>query len=473
MSSQDVFLEQVNTAFERASDKLDHSQGIFDEINACDNICRFEFPVKRDDGSIEVVQAYRAEHSHYKRPTKGGIRFAPTVNVNETVALASLMTYKCAIVDIPYGGAKGGVRIDRRNYSRDELERITRRFTYELMQKNYIGPGVDVPAPDYGTGQQEMSWILDTYNQMTDEPLNGEACVTGKSISQGGVEGRLEATGYGVFVGIRETCRREANLNPLGLSTGLEGKRVIVQGLGNVGYHAAKYLQEHGAKLVGLAEIDGSIYNPDGFDLESVMDHFQDNDSLLDYPDAENLTPPDEVLYRDADILVPAALEGVITEENASDIKADIIAEAANGPTTHRAHEILMERDRLVLPDIYLNAGGVTVSYFEWVKNLTHVRHGRLSRRFDERNAERILRAADRLTTEKFDEEQLQKLTSEAGFGASERELVMSGLEDTMMTAYEQLHAVASEKDVDLRTAAFMNAIDKIAVTYQERGIFP
>ncbi len=471
--NQNFFLKQVEKAFENAAEHTEYSRGLLDQIKACDNICTFEFPLERDDGTIEVLTAYRAEHSHHKRPTKGGIRYATTVNSSETVALASLMTFKCAIVDVPFGGAKGGVCVDVRQFSENELERITRRYTYELMQKDYIGPGEDVPAPDYGTGEREMSWILDTYNQMTDDQLNSAACVTGKPVSQGGVRGRLEATGYGVFTGIREMCRFESEMEEVGLSPGIDGKDVIIQGLGNVGYNTGKYLQEAGANLVGFAEIDGSIYNRDGFELENVMEHWKSTGSLLDFPGAEDMNQPERVMERNCDILIPAALEGVITSENASDIQANIVAEAANGPTTYAAHNLLLERGKLIIPDVYLNAGGVTASYFEWLKNLSHVRHGRLSRRFEEENAKRILDAVNELTDNQLGDDRIKQLTEEVRFGAGEREIVNSGLEDTMIKALEEMMETKRSLQTDLRTAAFVNALRKIAIIYEKMGIFP
>lgn len=467
------FLSYVNKSFEKAAQYTDFSRGILDQIKACNNICRFEFPLKRDDGRIEVVTGYRAEHSHHKLPTKGGIRYAPILNTREIRALSSLMTYKCAIVNVPFGGAKGGVCINRREYSQSELERLTRRYTFELIRKDFIGPGKDVPAPDYGTGAREMSWMLDTYNQMTDDQLNGEACVTGKPVGQGGVRGRLEGTGYGVFIGIREACNDRNEMKKRDLSPGLEDKEVIIQGLGKVGYHTGKFLQEAGAKLVGLAEIDGAIYNKNGFDIEEAKHYLKETESLLDFPDAQNLTPPDEVLKMDADIVIPAALENVITEKNAGEIEANIIAEAANGPVTNEADSILRERGKFILPDVYLNAGGVTASYFEWLKNLSHVRHGRLSRRFDDRNAERILRAFNRLTSEEFDEETFNGMINQIGFGAGERELVNSGLEDTMVAAYSDIQRIRGEHNVDPRTAAFISALEKIGDIYNQMGIFP
>jgi len=473
MSQHEFFLDQVNAAFDRAAPHTDFSEGLLEQIRACNNVCRFDFPVRRDDGSIDVVQAYRAEHSHHKRPTKGGLRYAPSLSMTETVALASLMTYKCAIVDVPFGGAKGGVCLDTRNFSKSELERVTRRLTFELLRKNYIGPGRDVPAPDYGTGQREMSWILDTYSQMSDGELNYEACVTAKPVSQGGLRGRLEATGYGVYVGVREACDDQRVMDRLGLSTGLDGKRVVIQGLGNVGFHSGKYLQEHGARIVGVAEIDGAIHDPDGLEIEPVMEHLRSTGSLLDFPDAQNVTPTEDALKLDCDILIPAALEGVVHEGNAGDIQASIIAEAANGPTKLEAERILRERNIFMLPDLFLNAGGVTASYFEWLKNLSHVRHGRLNRLFDERKAERILRAVDDLSSEQFDEKRMTDLVDDVDFGAGERELVYSGLEDTMATAYEKIRSVHHDKDVDFRTAAFIHAINKIGIIYEDMGIFP
>ncbi|WP_022836009.1 Glu/Leu/Phe/Val family dehydrogenase [Salisaeta longa] len=468
------FFAQVNRMFDAAAAHTDHLEGILHQIRACDGIVRFEFPIKRDDGSIDVVQAYRAEHSHHKKPTKGGIRYAPNVNVDEVMALAALMSYKCAIVDVPFGGAKGGVCIDARQYSAAELERITRRYTFELIRKNFIGPGVDVPAPDYGTGSREMAWIMDTYNQMTDDDLNGLASVTGKPVGQGGVRGRTEATGRGVYYGVREACSYARDMERMGLDAGMAGKTVVIQGLGNVGYHTARIMQDEGdAVIVGIAEIEGAIYDPDGLDVDAVVEHRRTTGSILDFPGARNIAESAKALELPCDVLVPAALEGVITEENASNIQAKIIGEAANGPVTAQADQMLRERGVLLIPDVYLNAGGVTVSYFEWLRNLSHVRHGRMSRRFEERNAERILRAVDELTAEHFDNELLDSLIERIGFGASEQDLVNSGLEDTMAFAYDEIRIIREEKGVDMRTAAFISAINKIAKSYADMGIFP
>src|SRR5690625_1009749 len=258
--SEYKFLKQVNRAFDAAASHSRFDKGLLDQIKICNNVYRITFPLVRDDGSIKVIHGWRVEHSHHKLPTKGGIRCSMMVNEDETMALAALMTYKCAVVDVPFGGAKGGIKIDRGEYSANEIERITRRYSYELIRKGFLGPGLDVPSPDYGTGATEMGWVLDTYRQLKSD-INAEACVTGKPIPQGGVRGRTEATGRGVFFGVREACRHAQDMKKLGLQPGLEGKTFVVQGLGNVGYHAAKYMSEGGARLVGVSEIEGSIYD--------------------------------------------------------------------------------------------------------------------------------------------------------------------------------------------------------------------
>lgn len=470
-SNKYSFLAEVNRSFERAAAHVDRPQQLLHQIRQCNTVYYMNFPITRDDGTIEVIQAWRAEHSHHRMPTKGGIRYSMAVSEDEVMALAALMSYKCALVDVPFGGAKGGVRISRHAYSAKELERITRRYTYELTRKNFMGPGVDVPAPDFGTSATEMAWIADTYTSLSGGELNALACVTGKPLTQGGIRGRLEATGRGVFFGIREACCITEDMKQLGLTAGLEGKRVVVQGLGNVGYHAAKYLEEAGAVLVGLAEYEGAITNPKGLDLEKVVAHRQETESILNFPGATNIEKSADALELDCDILVPAALEKQITDKNASRIKAKILGEAANGPTTVKADEILREKGVFVIPDTYLNAGGVTVSYFEWIKNLSHVRFGRMQKRFEQRAHRTLLEAVEKVMGKKFSDQDLVRLAQ----GASEADLVDSGLEETMVLAYGQVRELKMQKgrEVDLRTASLINAIEKIAVSYEELGIFP
>jgi glutamate dehydrogenase (NAD(P)+) len=465
------FLEQVNQAFDRAAGFTHHQPTLLANIKACKNLFYTSFPIKRDDGTIEVIHAWRAEHSHHKLPCKGGIRYALAVDADEVQALAALMTYKCALVDVPFGGAKGGIRINPKTYSVGELERITRRYVFELVRKNFMGPGLDVPAPDVGTGSREMAWIADTYTQLRPGELDALGCVTAKPVSAGGIRGRTEATGRGVFYGTRELCGIAEDMKPLGLSPGIGGKRVVIQGLGNVGYYAAKYFSEGGAIVVGLAEAEGAIANPDGLDIEKVMAHRRASGRLLGFSGATDLPCRDDALELDCDILIPAALERQITAENAPRVKAKIIVEAANGPTTGEADEILDQRGVLVVPDAYINAGGVTVSYFEWVKNLGHVRFGRMQKRFEEGAYGRLLEAVEGLTGRKFTAEEVERVT----YGASEEDLVNSGLEETMIAAYHGIRQEWKSRKgtVDMRTAAMIVAIDKVALSYEQLGIFP
>ncbi len=466
------FLEQVNTAFDRAAAFTQHDPTLLEQIKACNAVYYMSFPLKRDDGSIEVIHAWRAEHSQHKSPTKGGIRYSMGVSDDEVMALAALMTYKCAIVDVPFGGAKGGVRIDRRKYSEGELERVTRRYTYELVRKRFIGPGIDVPAPDYGTSSKEMAWIADTYASLSGGEIDALACVTAKPLAQGGIRGRTEATGLGVFYGLREVCNSSEEMSKLGLSPGLEGKRVVVQGLGNVGYHAAKFMQDAGAIIVGIAEYRAALSNPAGLDVDAVNAWRIEHGTVIGYPDATGIPNTPDGLELDCDILIPAALEHQITVENAPRIRAKIVAEAANGPTTAAAEAILEERGVLILPDIWLNAGGVIVSYFEWLKNLSHVRFGRMEKRYEEGAFRRMLAAVEKSTGKHFPEEEARAITE----GASEKDLVYSGLEESMSDAYQQLCVIRdrhAEQRISLRSAAFINAIDKVARSYSDMGIFP
>src|SRR5690606_35982019 len=377
--------------------------------------------------------------------------------------------YKCALVDVPFGGAKGLVKIEKSKYSRAEIERITRRYTYELFARNGIGPSVDVPAPDYGTGPQEMAWIVDTYMALAPTQLDAAGCVTGKPLSLGGVRGRVEATGRGVYYGIREVCSRADDMRLLGLDPGIEGKTVVIQGIGNVGYHAARFLEEAGAIIVGIAEREGAIFSDRGLVLEDVVAHRAETGSILDFPGAKNLPDRSAALELECDILVPAALENQITAANADRIRAKIVAEAANGPVTADASETLLARGCLLIPDLYLNAGGVIVSYFEWVKNLSHVRFGRMGKRYEQASFGRILRAVEDLTERRFDGATLEALT----VGAGELELVNSGLEETMINAYAEIRELSQRHKTDLRSAAYINSIEKIARVYLERGIFP
>lgn len=465
------FFKSVEKSFEKAAQLTNWDKGILEQIKACNSVYSIKFPLKRDDGSIEVIEAYRVQHSHHKEPCKGGIRFSENVNQDEVMALAALMTFKCAIVNVPFGGAKGGIRINPRLYSKYELEKITRRYTSELVKKNFIGPGIDVPAPDYGTGEREMAWIVDTYQSLKSGEIDSAGCVTGKPLALGGVRGRKEATGLGVYYGVREVCIKPDIMNKLGLSIGIENKRVVVQGLGNVGYHSAKYFRENGAKVIAIAEFEGAIYNADGLNEEEVFQHRKKTGSILNFSNAKNILNSNEALELETDILIPAALENVINLSNANHIQAKIIGEAANGPITPEADEILQKKGILVIPDMYLNAGGVTVSYFEWVKNLSHVRYGRLEKKFTENTNIAILNEIENILGRKIGDKE-RKIISR---GPDEIDLVHSGLEETMITATNEIMEIWRKNPSipDMRTASYICAINKVGSMYVELGIFP
>lgn len=466
-----TFIESVQLSFDKAASISGLPEGLLAQIKTCNSVYRMKFPIKVGDG-YHVIEAYRAQHSHHRMPTKGGIRYSEHVDQDEVIALASLMTYKCAIVDVPFGGAKGGVKINPKDYTEKELEQITRRYTAELARKNFIGPGIDVPAPDYGTGAREMAWIVDTYSTLKHGEIDSAACVTGKPVSQGGIQGRSEATGRGVFYGIREFCEHEEFMSKLGLTKGLKGKTIVLQGLGNVGSFAGTICQdEGGAIIVGVSEYEGSIYSENGIDIHALLAHRKATGSIMDFPGATNLSDRGAGLEQKCDILIPAALENQLTGENAPRIQAKIVAEAANGPTSSDAEEILLAKGIIILPDMYLNAGGVTVSYFEWLKNLSHTRFGRMEKRFNQNTYSNLVHTVETLTGKTINENERRILTR----GADEVDLVRSGLEETMINSLNQilLEYNTNDKVKDLRTAAYLTALRKIANDYDTLGIFP
>jgi glutamate dehydrogenase (NAD(P)+) len=464
------FFEDVSNYFDKAAKFTKHPKGLLDQIKYCNSVYQIKFPVRLKN-EIQVIVAYRAEHSHHKLPVKGGIRYSLAVNQDEVMALAALMTYKCAVVNVPFGGAKGGVKINPKLFSEIELEHITRRYTAELIKKNFIGPGVDVPAPDYGTSGREMAWIADTYAAFNPGQIDAGACVTGKPLSQGGIQGRTEATGRGVYFGVREAVSSKEDMKKLKLTPGIEGKKVIIQGLGNVGYHTAKFFQEAGAVIIAIAEFEGAIYDPKGLDVDEVVKHRKQSGSILNFKKAKNIKKTHDVLEIECDILIPAALENQLNSENAPRIKAKIVAEAANGPVTPEAEKILLKKKIMIIPDLFLNAGGVTVSYFEWLKNLSHVRFGRMDKRYEELINKTFVQSIESLLGRNLDEKSKKVITH----GADEADLVNSGLEETMVSAYNEISEIWRQNPTmpDLRTAAFKNAIDKIAASYIALGIFP
>ncbi|WP_162340372.1 Glu/Leu/Phe/Val family dehydrogenase [Cyclobacterium salsum] len=462
--------DDVSKVVDHAASHMDIHPGLLDQIKQCNSVYKFNFPLRNGDGTYQVIEGFRVQHSHHKLPVKGGIRFSSFVNEEEVKGLAALMTYKCALVNIPYGGAKGGVTIDPTKYNTDQLEKITRRYTSELIKKKFIGPAIDVPAPDYGTGSREMAWIVDTFEAFNPDVINAKGCVTGKPLSQHGIEGRTEATGMGVFIGIREAVSVKEDMDALGLTVGLAGKKIIVQGLGNVGYYSAKFLEEAGAKIIGIAEYNGGIWNEEGIDIEDIKRYQVANKGFKGYSKGTFMEDTMSLLTYPCDILIPAALENQITLENANQIQAKIIGEAANGPVTQDADVILLEKGIMIIPDMYLNAGGVTVSYFEWLKNLSRVSFGKLEKRYDMKKYDMLLESIEKATGDTFSEAQKEIIVR----GASERDLVNSGLEETMVTAYHHMNGVRKERQIkDLRTAGFIVALERIAISYMDLGIFP
>ncbi|CUT98844.1 glutamate dehydrogenase [Echinococcus multilocularis] len=456
--------------------KAKYIKGVLDNIRAVDNVTEFRFPIKRDDGSFEVINAWRAQHSHHRLPCKGGTRYAADVDMGEVLALASLMTFKCAVLNVPYGGAKGGIRINPADYSVDELERITRRYAMELAKKGYIGAFVDVPAPDMGTGEREMAWMADTYAQTLGyQDINAKGCVTGKPINQGGIHGRTAATGLGLFYALENFINSEKWACKCGLSSGIKGKTFIVQGYGNVGQYTTQFMHEAGAKLIGVLELDGSIYNPDGIDVPSLDAYKKSHGGIAGFPGAQAYTKG-SLLSEECDILVPAANERQINIDNADSIRAKLILEGANGPVTPSADKILQKKNILVIPDLLANAGGVTVSYFEWLKNLNHVSFGKLYFKYEKDNHYHILssvsqslehalgKRVDIQPTEDF-KERYDRI--------SEEDVVRSGLHYSMERASNIVMDTCESYNLglDLRTSAYISAIEKIFYTYHASGL--
>jgi len=468
LDKKPTFLENVEMMVKDTIDRIKIDPDISKILKTCRSVIQLKFPVKIK-GEIKIFHGWRAVHSNHRLPVKGGLRYSTDVNQEEIEALASLMTFKCALVDVPFGGAKGGLLIDPKKYDEESLERITKKFARELIRRGYLSPARDVPAPDVGTSQREMGWILDAYKSSRPDDINHVACVTGKSVNHGGIKGRLEATGRGVCEALKEFFRHPDEVSKANIGNpNLNDQRIIIQGFGNVGLHSAKSLFATGAKIIGIAEKDGAIFNKEGINIIELEEYKQDKNTILGFPNTKKINTSSDLLTYDCDILIPAALENVITLKNVDNIKAKIICEAANGPVSYRADQKLKDRGAVIIPDIYANAGGVTVSYFEWIRNISHIRMGRLHKRYEEDRGEVILKALEQISPNKLS----QDLTNQLVHGANEEDIIASGLEDTMRVSFQEILEMKSAYNLDdYRMAAYAIALKKIEKSYLELGI--
>jgi glutamate dehydrogenase (NAD(P)+) len=462
------FLNSTNKLFDQALSYTEISPDLAKRIKVSNSTYTINFGVKLRD-EIHTFTGWRSVHSEHFEPAKGGIRYDINASQEEVEALAALMTYKCAIIEVPYGGSKGALKINPKDWTKSEIEKITRRFAQELIKRDLIHPAQNVPAPDVGTGAEEMAWIADEYRRIYPTDINALACVTGKPIQKGGLVGRSEATGRGVQYIIREFFRHEEDYLKAGFKGGLKDKKVVVQGLGNVGYHAAKFLQEEdGCRIVCVMEHNGAILNPDGLNVKKIKQYQSEHGSFEGCSEGKFETNTSECLTMKCDILIPAAKENVIDKTNAEGIQAKLIVEAANGPITFEADGLLNDRNITIIPDIMANAGGVAVSYFEWIRNLRHIRFGRLEKRRNAFQFDTLISAIETMTgkemPEKFKEQFIE--------GANEIDLVRSGLDDMMREAYQKIRESMIENDIpNLRTAAYKVALDRIAESYDSIGL--
>ena len=453
------FLEMVKINMDRACQHMNIDPGVIELIKTADATLTMTIPLRRDSGHIEYYKAYRVQNSRHKTPTKGGTRFASDASLEEVQALALLMTLKCACVNLPFGGGKGAVTVDPKTLSENELERLTRRYALELAKKGFLDPSTDCPGPDMGTGEREMAWMMDTYRFHNPENLYAAAATTGKPISFGGISGRTESTGLGLYYCLREFMNDPEYMNKVGLTPGMKDKTFIVQGFGNVGYWASKFIENDGGKIIGVIERDGGVFNPNGIVADELKKHLLKRGGVKGFPKAEYLEDPEEVFKKQCHVIIPAARERSITGKNAVNFNCKIVAEGANGPTTPRGEDVLAAKGVLVLPDLLLNAGGVTVSYFEYVKNLGFINPGRMTRRLESDTNQWILDNVSKMIQTEISDENMKNIIE----GPSEVNLVYSGLEDVMCQATEETKATSKKLGVSLRIAVFINAIVKIS----------
>ncbi|WP_415277783.1 Glu/Leu/Phe/Val dehydrogenase [Candidatus Pelagibacter sp. Uisw_094] len=462
------FKDNVNLHVDKSAKLLNFSDDLLEHLKSTHSLIKVNVGVVLD-GKINNFTGWRAVHSEHILPTKGGLRYSETVDQDDTEALASLMTYKCAIVNIPFGGAKGGLKINPKNYTMPQLREITKAFASKLINKGFISPALNVPAPDVGTSEREMEWILETYKTLKPDDINYRGCVTGKPLHRGGIAGRTEATGRGIEEVVREIFRHEDVVKEAGLKNELKDNEIIVQGFGNVGSNLAKHLYNRdNAKIIAIGEFDGYLYNKKGIDINALIEFFQKNKSINNPKLGEFKNNPSELLELDCDILIPAALENAITFDNVDKIKTKLIIEAANGPISFEADQKLFEKGVVIIPDIYVNAGGVVVSYFEWVKDISHIRFGRVEKRFQEQKILDIIDLIDKKTNTKTDFDTIKKIIH----GADEEDLAFSGLEDSMRNAFIEIYNAKKQIKRSFRDSAYYVSLKKIRNFYTVEG-FP
>ena len=462
------FKDNVNLHVDKSAKLLNFSDDLLEHLKSTHSLIKVNVGVVLD-GKINNFTGWRAVHSEHILPTKGGLRYSDTVDQDDTEALASLMTYKCAIVNIPFGGAKGGLKINPKNYTMPQLREITKAFASKLINKGFISPALNVPAPDVGTSEREMEWILETYKTLKPDDINYRGCVTGKPLHRGGIAGRTEATGRGIEEVVREIFRHEDIVKEAGLKNELKDNEIIVQGFGNVGSNLAKHLYNRdNAKIIAIGEYDGYLYNKKGIDINALIEFFQKNKSINNPKLGEFKNKPSELLELDCDILIPAALENAITVDNVDKIKTKLIIEAANGPVSFEADQKLFEKGVMIIPDIYVNAGGVVVSYFEWVKDISHIRFGRVEKRFQEQKILDIIDLIDKKTNTKTDFDTIKKIIH----GADEEDLAFSGLEDSMRNAFIEIYNAKKQIKKSFRDSAYYVSLKKIRNFYTVEG-FP
>ena len=462
------FKKNVNLHVDKSAKLLNFSNDLLEHIKSIHSLIKVNVGAVIDE-KIYNFTGWRAVHSEHILPSKGGMRYSENVDQDDTEALAALMTYKCAIVNIPFGGSKGGLKINPKNYSTEQLRTITKAFATKLINKGFISPALNVPAPDVGTSEREMEWIMETYKSLRPDDINYRGCVTGKPLHRGGIAGRTEATGRGIEEVIREIFRHPDIIKETGLKNELKHNNIVIQGFGNVGSNLAKHLYNRDkAKIIAIGERDGYLFNKNGIDINALNEFYKNNKCINNSKLGVFKNKPSELLEIDCDILIPAALENVITIENVDKIRCKLIIEAANGPTSFEADQKLYNKGIMIIPDIYVNAGGVVVSYFEWVKDISHIRFGRVEKRFQEQKILEIINLIDKKTNTKTDYDTIKNIVH----GANEEDLAFSGLEDSMRNSFIEIYDIKKQIKKSFRESAYYVSLKKLRNFYTSEG-FP